>query len=147
MRIAFYKAPGTWFDTVIRWWTRSPYSHCELVFSNGLWFSSSPRDGGTRFKNIDADPDTWDFIEIPLSQVQEQTVYEFCLAEDGCRYDWIGILFTQVIPLSFYNPWWWFCSEVCVAALQQVGMLADLIPHEINPKGLYLALTMPRQFD
>jgi hypothetical protein len=133
VRVALYKAPGTWFDKVVRWWTRSQYSHCELVFSNGLWFSSSPRDGGCRFKSITPADGAWDFIEISLTPEQERAVYDFCLREDGCWYDWIGIIFTQVLPLSFENPWWWFCSEICVAALQRAGLLAGVTAFHVDP--------------
>lgn len=136
MRLAFYKAPGDLIDKSIRRWTKSEYSHCELVFSNGLWFSASPRDGGTRFKHIDIDPEKWDFICVPMTLEQELKVYDFCIAEDRCLYDWLGILFTQVIPLSFENPWWWFCSEVCVAAFQQAGLCVGLVAHETDPEEL-----------
>ena len=56
MRVAFYKGEGNFFDKLIRWWTKSSYSHCELIFSDGIFFSADPRDGGVRYKNIVPDP-------------------------------------------------------------------------------------------
>ena len=47
VQLALYKGRGTLFNALIRWWTRSPYSHCELVI-NGTCYSSSIRDGGVR---------------------------------------------------------------------------------------------------
>ena len=44
-KLAFYKAKGNWIDFLVRVFTNSPYSHCELVI-NKDWYSSSPRDGG-----------------------------------------------------------------------------------------------------
>ena len=47
----FYKAKyGDWVDKIVSWHTKSPYSHCELVFSNGEFLSSSKRDGGVSIK-------------------------------------------------------------------------------------------------
>lgn len=45
MIAAFYKStrPG-WtglYNRIIRWWERGDYSHCELIFSDGLAASSS----------------------------------------------------------------------------------------------------------
>ena len=40
MRLAFYKAPGTWADKAIRLFTGSDYSHVELVI-NGTCCSVS----------------------------------------------------------------------------------------------------------
>lgn len=51
VQIAFYKAKGNWIDLATRIWTNSHYSHCEIV-SNKDWYSSSPRDGGARIKQI-----------------------------------------------------------------------------------------------
>ena len=69
MRVAFYKAtrPGLkgLYNRFVRWWERGPYSHCELVFPDGMSASSSFEDGGVRFKHIEYDPAKWDFIEVP----------------------------------------------------------------------------------
>ena len=62
-KLAFYKAKGTWVDLLIRAFTHSPYSHVEIV-CNRDWYSSSPRDGGVRIKQIVDDGNSWDFIEV-----------------------------------------------------------------------------------
>lgn len=31
IEIAFYKGRTRWLDRVIQWWTKGPYSHCEVV--------------------------------------------------------------------------------------------------------------------
>lgn len=115
MYVAFYKAKyGTLLDRWISWVTWGPYSHCELVFRDGLWFSSSPRDGGTRFKRIEFDDSHWDFIEIPLDLERERVVRDFCEVERGKPYDWAGAIFR----LPFINGRW-FCSEICFEALSK----------------------------
>ena len=30
IRLAFYKGKGDWVDKVIKWWTKSQYSHVEV---------------------------------------------------------------------------------------------------------------------
>ena len=41
--VAFYKGKGSWKNKIIRWWTKSPYSHVELVLPNETtWVSISP---------------------------------------------------------------------------------------------------------
>ena len=43
VKIAFYKGKGNWINKIIRWWTRSNYSHAELVLPNKMtWIGISP---------------------------------------------------------------------------------------------------------
>ena len=55
---------GTLFNALIRWWTGSQYSHCELVI-NGTCCSSSIRDGGVRGKVMALPAHSWDVIDLP----------------------------------------------------------------------------------
>ena len=56
MKLAFYKAKhGTKIDKIVAAAIGSEYSHVELVFSDGICFSASPRDKGVRFKTINLD--------------------------------------------------------------------------------------------
>ena len=64
MKLAFYKGREDLYDRLISWWTRGPYSHVELVISDNYCMSSSPKDGGIRFKHIDLRPDHWDLVEL-----------------------------------------------------------------------------------
>ena len=69
MKAAFYKEtrpglPGI-YNRLVRWWTKSPYSHVELVVSTGRAWSSSFEDGGVRSKLIDLDPAKWDLVDLP----------------------------------------------------------------------------------
>lgn len=135
MKVAFYKAPGTIWDKLIRWWTWGPYSHTELVFSDGMWFSSSPRDGGVRFKQIIACSNSWDFVTVSTN---EQIVRNWCNQQSGA-YDWFGVL-RFVFPFLHPSPHHWFCSEICLTALQQVGLLKGMQPSAISPNRFYKLL-------
>ena len=43
VKVAFYKGKGNWINKIIRWWTKSNYSHAELVLPNKMtWIGISP---------------------------------------------------------------------------------------------------------
>jgi len=137
MRVAFYRARfGHVWDWVIALFSRGRYSHCELVFNAYTWFSSSSRDGGTRFKCIDPKPGVWDFLELDLTGKQAALALEKCHEECGCKYDWLGV-FRFAFPFFRENSAKWFCSEVCAAALQEAGLLVGINPWELSPVDLY----------
>lgn len=89
MQVAFYKGKGKLFNYAIRWWTKSQYSHCEVIMDSGLSIGSSFMDGGVRPKAIDytKHPDRWDFIDIGpetperLARIEEMR---------GMKYDTLG---------------------------------------------------------
>ena len=73
LTFAFYKAPGTWRDRLIRLATRSQYSHVEFVLrryehqgqDRMFCVSASKRDGHrVRKASIPIQPDHWDFVTV-----------------------------------------------------------------------------------
>ena len=149
LALAFYNGRdhGTWLDRAIArhdsGGSAGPFSHAELVFNPGaaradLCFSSSWRDGGVRFKRIDlhAPPVKWELVALPVPHADAALVRAWCLRHLGGRYDLPGVLAFK-LPLVRHRLNWWFCSEVCVAALQQAGLFDGLRPHRISPNRLY----------
>jgi len=126
--IAFYKKETTFkeskFDSLIRWWTRSPFSHTEIII-DGVWYTSSPIDGGVRIKRLKSNPKNWTFLTLDLTDDQIVDIKSFFINELGKKYDVLGILFSQVIYLGVNDKSKWFCSEICLAALQESGFLSD----------------------
>ena len=112
-RIAFYKAKGDIVDKSIRLWTRSKYSHCEIVIGEN-WYSSSPRDKGVRVKQIIDDNGSWDFIETDIEINKLNEVY---LKYKGSGYDFLGILLCMILPLKRDNNKKVTCSEFCAEVL------------------------------
>ena len=118
MRAAFYKAtrPGLQgiYSRAVRAIDRGPYSHCELVFSDGLSASASYIDKGVRMKRIDYDPEHWDIVD--LAGFDEQAARGWFEDRLGEGYDLWG-------NLRFIFGWVhdddgkWFCSEALMAAL------------------------------
>lgn len=147
MQLAFYwSKTGTWYDKLVDLCSGGRgFSHVEIHFGNGTCFSSSPRDGGCRFRLIDMD-DHWDLVDLPFSAYEENRIIDIC--RSYCRprryvfyqklaciavnlhrthhfcgrkhgYDWVGV-FRFIFPwlpikLSRHRR---FCSEVCVQACQ-----------------------------
>jgi hypothetical protein len=108
--------PHRWSDIggwAICWWTRSPYSHVEVVI-DGLCYSSSMRDGGVRSKRIDLDQPHWRVIPIawrdPAAALRMWGLYE------GEPYGYGDLLAQHVLRLPVDDPGL-LCSELCALML------------------------------
>lgn len=111
--IALYRAEGTYLDRLIRWRTRSIYSHVELVIGSS-WYTSSPRDGGVRRREIAPKPGHWDFV---AAEVDPERVIRLWAATDGEGYDWLGIVGHAVGIPRIHSYGRWTCSEWVAEAL------------------------------
>lgn len=121
MRAAFYKGtrPGFsgLYNRVVRLVDGGPYSHAELIFSDGMAASSSLVDGGVRFKRIAFDPARWDIVDLDPAQFDEAAARAWFTKHQGAPYDLAG-------NLKFVWSWWpasktaWFCTSSIAAALR-----------------------------
>ena len=117
-RAAFYTAtrpglPGL-YNRLVRWLDRGPYSHCELIFSDGMAASSSFMDDGVRFKRIEFDATHWDFMALPGSK--ERYARAWFAAHQGKAYDLMGNL-RFLLGFAPDSRDKWFCSEALAASL------------------------------
>ncbi|OOF59282.1 enoyl-CoA hydratase [Rodentibacter myodis] len=111
-------------DNIICLFTKGKYSHCEIAieqqqFSHGDrcqpniyydCYSSSPRDGGVRCKQINvADSSKWDLI--PLKSVTEAQIKAYFNRTSGAKYDWWGVL--GIVCGIKQKCSKYFCSEWC----------------------------------
>jgi uncharacterized protein YycO len=119
MQIAFFKGSGKFYDKLIRIFTFGPYSHVELIFSNGLWFSSSSLDNGVRY-TVHTNMEDWTIFDINITCEEEVRIKQWCDIQVGAEYDFLGI-FRYYIPFCQQSPDKWFCSEICLEALQRIG--------------------------
>ena len=133
MQIIFYKGiKGNISDYLICLATLGRYSHCELRFSDGCCFSSSPRDNGTRFKNIDIDPTHWDIVNVDISLQKEAAIRMWCETKVNLPYDWKEIL-AFAVPFIKGSPDKWICSEICMAALHHVNLMERTSTQILSP--------------
>ena len=149
MKIAFYKIneKSKFLDYVIcfltcTWKERltgaflKTYSHCEIIDENRM-ISASARDKGVRIKEF-RDNGHWDFIEI--KDLNEAKIKAFLYTQLGKKYDFLGIL--GFISFTKDNEKQWFCSELCLRALQIGGCveLGALNANNTSPNRLYREL-------
>lgn len=139
--LCFQKNWPSLFARVVRMWTWSPHNHVELRISDAAGyqhFNADVKLGTVTFKSTELHPHFWDIVPVPgLSAAQVEQVRAWLTDELGCPYDWAGILLTQFLPLGRQSRTKWFCSELCVAALQQVGLLTDRKPWRVSPAKLW----------
>jgi len=149
--VAFYKANNpfaNWIDKLIAWWTRGPYCHSEIVIEDKTsptgyrMYSSLGTEGGVRIKPHVIDTELWDYVEVTVYDKQRIiSFYEMIL---GSKYDWTGIIFSQIVRLGVDNQKRWFCSESNTKALQIAGCTNKnvwlLKPEMTHPNKLAKAL-------
>ena len=113
VQLAMYKARGNWLNRLIRWWTGSQYSHCELVI-NGTCYSSSVRDGGGVLQSHGAairqvGLTTWTWAD-------DGSVTDWFIEHERDRYGRFDLLTGQLLGMQRDHRGV-FCSEACAKAL------------------------------
>jgi hypothetical protein len=126
VQLAMYKAKGDMFNGLIRWWTGSQYSHCELVV-RGVCYSSTIRDGGVRAKVMALPSDRWDVIDLPWADVDRVT--DWFIQHERDRYGWLDLITSQLFGMQ-RDGRGEFCSEACAKALGLRGAT------RLSPQGL-----------
>ena len=127
IKIAFYKGGREWQHKIIRWWTKSIYSHVELIMpDNYTWISISPFLESKVAKRIktDFDLENWDFVSIDITEKQHNSLISFYNQTEGSNYDWIGMLLSQLTPFKIKSKHKWYCSEWITHALVLCGILS-----------------------
>lgn len=109
VKVIFYKAEyGNWKDKLISWWTKSTYSHVEVILKDGKCFSADARNNIVRIKDIDYEDGKWDILHV-----NKKINYREIDKNIGCEYDWKGLFLNEVLKSKIENPKKWYCSEVC----------------------------------
>ena len=113
VKVAFYKGRKRFFNRAVAWWTRGPYSHCELIV-DGKSYSSSFLDGGVRVKEIEYDPEHWDIVDLPWADAARAVMW--FEAHMGLGYDVLGLVGFVARRVEDDRDRY-FCSESIAAAL------------------------------
>lgn len=135
IKIAFYKGKGDLLDRLIRWWTKSGYSHVEIVVSGGLnmasdCISSSFMDKGVRRKQIFLSDAHWEVLDAPGSA---QDVEDWFRQYEGAPYDLMGVSGFLLGPVRDRKRGW-FCSEVAAHVMGWID------PWRYTPGVLYTSM-------
>jgi hypothetical protein len=136
MYLSFYKGKGNWMDKIIKARTNGDVAHVEIVFSDGISFSSSQWDKGVRFKQIEyKGDDKWVLVPLHFSPEIEKFLRDRAelLAEMKIAYDWRGILGFMIGKKNPGASNKLFCSEICTMLCQDAGAFLHLSPSETSP--------------
>lgn len=136
MKILFAKKPNSLYERLVCWWTHGPYYHCSMVFSDSVMFEALPSFGVRMVVLESYDPALWDAVEIPMSPIEEAEVEQWAAKEVGCKYDWAGLIWSQILHIPRSHPDKWFCSEFIVDALQQIARFPGVKPCTVSPNSL-----------
>jgi len=121
IKVAFYKGKGNCLNGIVRWWTKSDYSHAEIMLPDGItWIGISPflKSKVASRKKLIIDYSEWDFVDIPVNQEQLDIIMEFFEDTEGHGYDWPGMLLSQFLPCKIKHKKRWYCSEWIAYALR-----------------------------
>lgn len=110
--VAFHKNNDSLYGKLISWWTDSIYSHCEIYNTNGDIMYGVPLDASkvikrsTKFSYYDTN--RWEFVKTSLTEAE---VVKFFAKTQHNKYDWLGILLSQIFPFGKHKRAKYFCSE------------------------------------
>ncbi len=120
--------------------TRSKYYHVEFVYK-GLWYSMD--NEGLTIQKLRPLKDKYDYITIVKHVSEEQEALIESFINTKIKYDWLGILFSQLISIGGNDTHKYFCSEF-VAKILQIMLAEEIVFQEsnkIDPGDLYELLT------
>lgn len=118
MKLASFKGirPGLTglFSIGCKFWLGGPYTHTELVFSDGWAGTSRGTEGGVVLHKIDYPASDWDIIEIDGDEAYARKWFE---DHAGSKFDYFGLLGFIWRPGEGQQTRW-FCSESVAESLR-----------------------------
>lgn len=130
--VYFYKGKGDLIHKLIRWWTKGPYSHCEIATSEEVFSSSSKTNGSSIVMITDETVyslQDWDMVRIKADPVAIKNWF----TQHFGLYDYFGVFGFIIRPIPETRGRT-FCSESIA------GSLGYLDPWRYDPNTLYSAL-------
>jgi len=133
-----FKSENTINSKLIQWWTKSNYSHVEIIIDD-YWVSSSPDQGGAYIHRLRPLSDNWDYVTVKVNEENTPWAIQFANAQVGTKYDWLGVFFSQFLHINKQDNSKWFCSELVTVLLQIMDnkQTKNLVPNEQSPGNLY----------
>lgn len=133
--VLFYHGPEGLFGWLVRLFTLSRYSHVEIRVGYLSYAAIAGRGvelSVDRYFPIEQ----WDRIDVSIEDAPALT--RWLSDEVGSRYDWPGIIFSQVLPFIRRDAATrWYCSELVCAALKRAGVLPESQRSTVSPGRLH----------
>lgn len=98
------------------------YSHAALWFETDV-VCEAHIQFGVKFRQYAPDLNRWTLWPIGTMPSQEAALRLWCELRAGDKYDLCGVTAFKIRAVK-QDPNKWFCSELVVAALQQIGVAA-----------------------
>ena len=126
-------------EKLIQLRTHSKYFHTEICINNKWIYATRSKGVGIKQLNPDYNKfkHEWDYYILKfndnsiLTENQCKILDNFIKNQLGCKYDWIGILFSQLFPIGSQEKKEWFCSEL-VAKILQLLYIEEMFPYNPN---------------
>lgn len=113
--------------------------HCQIFFWNQMQqthvtFSVDAHQKEVHYSTEKQFGDGWTFIRVSCTMDQERIMYDFLAAEAMARkpFNWTGAMTLFFRPIDTGGTSW-FCSQLCVAAMQKAGFLLGIKPEAVYP--------------
>ena len=126
---------------LIAWYTRSVYTHVDIVRTDG-WLLGARIRGGVMVRS----PTYATFkrcirFTTTLSTDQERMFWTAATSQIGKPYDWTGIV-AFVADRNWRDPGHWFCSELVAWCFEQAGvpLLRVAGADKVTPRDLTTSL-------
>ena len=140
MKAIFWVGKVGLFGSLIRVFKHRGISHSEIQFSDGKC-ATALTGSGIVLRQITVDPADWYVIDIPCTPEEEAQVRQFFIDADGDGYDWLGIIFAQVLGWNWSSKHNWTCSEACATALRRKFPALGRVPAAcVDPAALAVML-------
>ena len=128
------------FGKIISFVTRSKYYHVEIIIDK-LWVGADAPMGVTMNTLEPLRYDHWEYVDLGimvLSKTSYDELLNYIESLKGIEYDYLAIIFSQLLPYSLHSKDKLFCSEVVTILLQilHYEQVKGLKPHEVSPKDL-----------
>lgn len=134
--VALFQGPGL-VSRLIRWQTRSAYSHAAIVLPSGAVIESREGIGVRQLSALEPKHgEEIDFFAVDVTDEQLAALTRFLHRQLGKKYDWTMVArFVTRRQESRASRGRWFCSELVFAAFQVAGihLLRGTEPWEVSP--------------
>lgn len=124
---------------LIRWWTRSSWSHSKVMISDCQFIEAAwPRVRSGYIANTLGDT----LVLRHRDGVDASRLKQFMSSQLNKRFDWRGLL-AFVLRVKIQNKSWYFCSELIAEAFAEIGR--PLLRREsswVTPQDIYQSLEL-----
>ncbi len=135
------KNPDTgFFGKAICFLTKSKIYHVELIIDD-LWISADSPMGVTINPLQPEKHEYWEYVNLGTRSILErdyEIIMEYIKNMKNRKYDYLGIIFSQLFPFRIHDHKKLFCSEIVIKILKLflVKEVLELVPQTISPKDL-----------